>query len=621
MRYVLPVLILPACSEYKLNHDDTGHVVGDTDTVVTIDSDADLQCADAEFPGYAGSSDACPAADGPFDVVLEWTYDTWSVAPDSKSIMMTPIVVELDGDGIPDIAVVTYPGDGYSGFGILRAISGDGTHEIFNVVDAGLQACSGLAAGDIDGDGLVEIVGVTGYEGYSGPRVRAFENDGTLKWTSAEIGANIGDNAPNPAISDMDGDGHPEIIVGSAIINSDGTLKGAGDAGKAAGLYYGVASVAVDIDRDGTQELVSGNALYRPDGSAIWHNGKPDGLVAIGNFDADPKGEIVVVVNSKVRLQDDDGTVLWETDIPQARYVDFGGPPTIADFDGDGLPEIGVAANSTYTVFEDDGTVRWQASTTDGSSGVTGSSVFDFDGDGVAEVVYADEEHVWVFAGTDGTVRFESGNEHSSWTILEYPVIADVDADGHAEIVVARNENPTQTRPQSYGIAVYGDADDAWLPGRQIWNQHAYHITNVEDDGTIPTTNAENWDSFNSFRSGDLVAGSAAPLADPTIAQAGICDLDCDADRILVWVNPGNASSTHIHEATVGLYRVDGGVETLVSEQTVNDLVPGAFADSLQFEVTGDVATIEALTARIAIHGAECDLGNDIVRWDGPLCP
>jgi hypothetical protein len=44
------------------------------------------------------------------------------------------------------------------------------------------------------------------------------------------------------------------------------------------------------------------------------------------------------------------------------------------------------------------------------------------------------------------------------------------------------------------------DADDRWVPARRIWNQHAYHVTNVREDGTIPQFEKPSWELLNTFR-------------------------------------------------------------------------------------------------------------------------
>jgi hypothetical protein len=54
------------------------------------------------------------------------------------------------------------------------------------------------------------------------------------------------------------------------------------------------------------------------------------------------------------------------------------------------------------------------------------------------------------------------------------------------------------------GIRVYSDINDQWVRSRTIWNQHAYHVTHVNEDGTIPRTSewTANWleDDLNNFR-------------------------------------------------------------------------------------------------------------------------
>ena len=79
------------------------------------------------------------------------------------------------------------------------------------------------------------------------------------------------------------------------------------------------------------------------------------------------------------------------------------------------------------------------------SSSVTGSTVFDFEGDGIAEVVYADECFLWVYDGPTGHVRYAGLT--TSFTGTEASVVADVDGDGHAEIVLVSNgADPTRWR-------------------------------------------------------------------------------------------------------------------------------------------------------------------------------
>jgi len=141
----------------------------------------------------------------------------------------------------------------------------------------------------------------------------------------------------------------------------------------------------------------------------------------------------------------------------------------VADLDNDARPEIGVAGRSRYQVFEHTGELKWSVPVSDISSEITGSSAFDFEADGLSEVVYADERRLRVFDGVDGTVVFET--EVGSATRLEYPIVADVDVDGKAEIVVVANEVSGVAEPKA-GIYVYGTPSERWVPTRSIWNQY-----------------------------------------------------------------------------------------------------------------------------------------------------
>jgi len=73
------------------------------------------------------------------------------------------------------------------------------------------------------------------------------------------------------------------------------------------------------------------------------------------------------------------------------------------------------------------------------------------------------------------------------------------------------------------GIRVYRDAADRWVDSRPIWNQHAYHVTHVENNGTIPRTSrvAVNWltPGLNNFRQN--VMGNLEHLDDPDMTSGG----------------------------------------------------------------------------------------------------
>ncbi len=245
-----------------------------------------------------------------------------------------------------------------------------------------------------------------------------------------------------------------------------------------------------------------------------------------------------------------------------------GGPPTIADFDGDSEPEVGVAGKWYYSVLDTDGSVMWNADITDNSSSATGSSVFDFDANGTAEVVFADEVAFYIVDGSTGTVLYQH-DDHVHGTAWEYPVIADVDKDGNAEIILGSTNHSGSGGWN--GITVIGDASASWAPSRTIWNQHAYHITNVDTDGTIPVSQQENWLTWNNFRAGGTELGPSHWLADLLPFEPEICLDTCDRDQVDIYLLAGNGGLLDTASTLVRLVRADGSP---VLEE-VSGLVPG----------------------------------------------
>ena len=72
----------------------------------------------------------------------------------------------------------------------------------------------------------------------------------------------------------------------------------------------------------------------------------------------------------------------------------------------------------------------------------------------------------------------------SAGTGIEYPIVADVNGDGRAEIVATGLLNSSQEVGYG-GIHVFGSPSN-WSPARPVWNQYMYHVTNVNEDLTIP---------------------------------------------------------------------------------------------------------------------------------------
>ncbi|MSP58856.1 MAG: VCBS repeat-containing protein [Myxococcales bacterium] len=485
---------------------------------------------------------------------------------------------ELDSPNIIFVSGAVAPTNSPRDTGVLRVLDGRTGQEVWSLRKAG-QGSMGfmgfsVAIGDVDLDGFIDIIAVTG-EKY----VVLIDHTGKVLRTSDKpVPGGTDGWGGGPALADMDGDGRPEIAFGATVFtttNNALTRKFVGAGGSGGGANQEL-STFVDLDgaNDGNLELLAGTTAYRGDGTMLWdRKDLPEGFPGVGDFDKDSKPEAVLVANGQLWILEGatGKTVLGPLMLPGSGS---GGPPTVADFDGDGKPEIGVAKADFYSVVKADLaqkklTLLWKTQNHDLSSSVTGSSVFDFEADGIAEVVYGDECFLWVFDGPTGKVRFSTST--TSFTATEASVVADVDGDGHAEIVMISNgASPVNWKcvdgngkgatvngatwkappkgPAYRGITVFGDQAGGWVGTRTLWNQHSYHVTNICDArdaachapnlyGAIPKQEIPNWKLpwLNNFRQNvqdrgvfdapDATASLTADCTTPVVLRAAVRNL------------------------------------------------------------------------------------------------
>jgi RHS repeat-associated protein len=471
-------------------------------------------------------------------------------------VISTPMVAHLtddNGDGkidakdVPAIVFSTMPTDQGSG-GTVMALSGADGHVLFTAGTPNLVATlSEVAVGVIDGTGLPTIIAAHS----DGQHLIAFDNTGKTKWVS-DAHSLPGRSDSGGAISIANLDGSPKIIVGASVYDANGKFLADGrDLGGTSGFNsFSAISAVSDVDLDGVPEIIAGPTAYRFQNgqlTKVWQRtDRSDGFVGIARFGDDPRAQIVVVGNGVIYMLNADGTDPDFWNPPTHAPVPIpgggaGGAPTIADMDGDGIPEIGVAAANHYTVFKRDGSVLWSSPTQDVSSNATGSTVFDFNQDGTANVIYRDEQFLRIYRGKDGQILFQ--RRLRSGTATEQPVVADVANDGHAKIIVP-SDNLFQGgfTFDDVGIYVLEDVVNKWGRTRGIWNQHSYHITNVNDDGTIPPVEQPNWlvPGLDNFRLNAFIPGASPDQADSFTYKASDGALESNEATVRITIRQPN---------------------------------------------------------------------------------
>ena len=455
-------------------------------------------------------------------------------------------------------------------------------------------AALGVSLHDLDDDGIPEVLADT----------LVFDSKGCV--LNAKPTVAVGNRFST--IADVDLDGKPDLVAYNGIYGWDTTTKN--------WVKKSWSNVPMDTTANPAVAFAM-NYVAVVDVGAY--------SVIPGKKATDPLPEIVAVTPNKIAVFSLTGALVYG---PVAIYDDTGiaagsnkgGTPTAADFDGDGQVEFATAGATYYTVYDPDCVkgadtklrpggkcvkpnkalpdgILWARPSQDKSSNVTGSSVFDFNGDGQAEVVYRDECFVRVYAGATGDVLFSA--PASSGTGWEYPTIMDVDGDFATEIVVPRTSTGATSCKDSTnadgsdklfpksgafqsstGFVVYRDPQDRWVSSRPIWNQHAYSITNVNDDATIPKSSAvlRNWEQpgLNNFRQNTQGSLKATAIADLTV-ELQDADKLCagDAGEFTVSAQVCNRGTNPVQDgaSVVFTQQVKGQAATALCETVTDTLL------------------------------------------------
>jgi hypothetical protein len=387
------------------------------------------------------------------------------------------------------------------------------------VGQAPVRAMITPALADIDDDGLVEIVTLQASGAPNGELVPsvviAFASDGSVKWVSdATFDAPASDAV---ALADLDADGEPEILVADRVFDRRGQLA------------FAVPEVvdvpgeplmptAADLDGDGDLEAVWSRGAFHHDGTPVYTSPMvQQGYVHIANLDNRPGPEIIVTTARGISVLAADGTTIVEGATPAGPPVGvtWRRPAALHDIDRDRTPEILIGLGSSFHAFRLDVTAGVldpvRAVPINDPSGAAAGTAFDFLGDGTAEALFADEHQLYVYEAARAQPSLTA--DRSSVTVQEYPVVADVDNDGSAEIVVGSTRIADGSADPT--IRVFGEATSRWVQSRRIWNQHTYHVTNIGETGQVPAPEPPSWERTNTFRTNAQIEGGVVCLPEP----------------------------------------------------------------------------------------------------------
>lgn len=355
---------------------------------------------------------------------------------------------DIDNDGT--IEIITKDGyyywDGEKAVwhGYLHVFDGKTYEQEYVSDDLGSDVCS-LTTGDIDDDGLIEIIAGTGRwigGDYTNCHIYIFAYNGTTyeqRWKSADLKGIYG-----LAVSDIDSDGITEILcqnVYGTIYVFDGITKEQEWVSSSLGGSWGDSLRTEDIDADGVVEIVVGTSdyLYIFDGITKEQEWKSENLgyliygLAVGDADNDGVKEIVCanrdgyiyVFNGATKEEE------WREDAG-------GEGVSVADIDNDGVIEI--IAGSAYNIYALNGITKEHEWVSNLGTWVDASQLIDVDNDGEIEIVVLTwNGFIYIFNGITKEQEWKSeqmGDAGGSIYVENSLCVGDVDNDGINEIIV-----------------------------------------------------------------------------------------------------------------------------------------------------------------------------------------
>ena len=121
----------------------------------------------------------------------------------------------------------------------------------------------------------------------------------------------------------------------------------------------------------------------------------------------------------------------------------------------------------------------------------------------------------------------------------------------------------------------FGHPENQWVRTRRIWNQHSYHVTNINEDGTLPLVEAPNHSNprLNNFRQ-NVQPDGLFDAPDLVLRDPSFSTVECGAGALLLRVRVINDGRAGAPAGVPVSFYVDGAFVGQVL--TTRPLLPGA---------------------------------------------
>jgi hypothetical protein len=477
------------------------------------------------------------------------TYNATYAAPSSSNANPGPnglVAVDVNGDGKIDIVAMTP----YNGVFVFLG-NGDGTFQapIANttVCTDAIGNCQSLAVGDVNGDGKPDIA-VQSSDTVGGGMTILFGNGNGTFGTPAYYPVAISGvyASGSIAIGDVNGDKKPDVVVGSSSVTAivylnqgNGTFKVNGTVGTVP-LYPTDNIVLADINNDKKLDIVV-----------------PDGFGDVYTFYGTGKGTFTTGPAYPLQSCNDCSNFL-------VALGDFNGDGTLDVLDTDGF------FTNTVSLGRGDGTFKTAQLQASSSLAANNIATADFNGDGfpdIAQAIVGDSSKIGINLGSShgalgATTLITPGtcaNNSAEWVAA-----GDVNGDGKADLVVTLQDAPyagcqNQTVAVLEGLGTGHFKKAVYYPTGASAQELQVYLVDVNGDGKLDIVTANSDGTLSVLLNkgnGTFTTEPLVPAVTNLYYQESLTFADFNGDGKMdialtsrgayatVWVLPGNGNGT-----------------------------------------------------------------------------